>query len=95
MCFVNRFSFEIVLPSKKSVKKMDEQELEKFIDECMKIFDDNVNILSDIEFEINQKNEDGIEPNMKLHNLLDMTEDVAEFIKIKKAESNFMRRSVD
>ena len=74
---------------------MDEQELEKFIDECMKIFDDNVNILSDIEFEINQKNEDGIEPNMNLHNLLDMTEDVAESIKIKKAESNFMRRNID
>ena len=95
MCFVNRFSFEIVLPSKKFVEKMDEQELEKFIDECMKIFDDNVNILSDIEFEINQKNEDGIEPNMNLHNLLDMTEDVAESIKIKKAESNFMRRNID
>ncbi len=95
MYFVNRFSFEIVLPSKKSVKKMDEQELEKFIDECMKIFDDNVNILSDIEFEINQKNEDSIEPNMNLHNLLDMTEDVAESIKIKKAESNFMRRNID
>ncbi len=95
MCFVNRFSFEIVLPSKKFVEKMDEPELEKFIDECMKIFDDNVNILSDIEFEINQKNEDGIEPNMNLHNLLDMTEDVAESIKIKKAESNFMRRNID
>jgi len=95
MCFVNRFSFEIVLPSKKFVEKMDEQELEKFIDECMKIFDDNVNILSDIEFEINQKNEDSIEPNMNLHNLLDMTEDVAESIKIKKAESNFMRRNID
>ncbi len=95
MCFVNRLSFEIVLPSKKFVEKMDEQELEKFIDECMKIFDDNVNILSDIEFEINQKNEYGIEPNMNLHNLLDMTEDVAESIKIKKAESNFMRRNID
>ena len=95
MCFVNRFSFEIVLHSKKFVKKMDEQELGKFIDECMKIFDDNVNILSDIEFEINQKNEDSIEPNMNLHNLLDMTEDVAESIKIKKAESNFMRRNID
>jgi len=95
MCFVNRFSFEIVLPSKKFVEKMDERELGKFIDECMKIFDDNVNILSDIEFEINQKNEDNIEPNMNLHNLLDMTEDVAESIKIKKAESNFMRRNID
>ena len=95
MCFVNRFSFEIVLPSNKFVKKMGESELEKFIDECMKIFDENVNILSDIEFEINQKNEDSIEPNMNLHNLLDMTEDVAESIKIKKAESNFMRRNID
>ncbi len=95
MYFVNRFFFEIVLLGEKFVKKMDEQELEKFIDECMKIFDENVNILSDIEFEINQKNEDGVEPNMNLHNLLDMTEDVAESIKIKKAESNFMRRNID
>ena len=31
-------------------------------------------------------------PDMKLHHLYDMTEDVAESEKIKRAESKFMRR---
>ena len=36
--------------------------------------------------------EDELTPDMELHNLYDMTEDVAESAKLKRAESNFSRR---
>ncbi|MEK6965801.1 MAG: hypothetical protein AABX58_06295, partial [Thermoproteota archaeon] len=63
--------------------------------ECFKIIDENVEVLSGIEFEIEQQKDNEIIPNLQLHDLIDMTQDVAESIKIRKAEASYMRRQFD
>jgi hypothetical protein len=41
---------------------------------------------------LNDEKNDELIPDMKLHHLYDMTEDVAESEKIKRAESKLVRR---
>ena len=62
------------------------------VKKCLDILDENLEILSNIEIDLNDEKNDELFPDMKLHNLFDMTEDVAESEKIKRAESKFMRR---
>jgi hypothetical protein len=74
---------------------MEGKKIEEYLDECFKIIDENVEVLSGIEFEIEQQKDDEIIPNLHLHDLIDMTQDVAESIKIRKAEASYMRRQLD
>ena len=62
------------------------------VKKCLDILDENLGILSDIEFNLNDEKNDELIPDMKLHHLYDMSEDVAESEKIKRAESKLMRR---
>ena len=48
------------------------------VKKCLDILDDSLEILVDIEFTLNDEKNDELIPDMKLHNLFDMTEDVAE-----------------
>jgi hypothetical protein len=74
---------------------MEEKELVDYVSECLAIIDANLEILSDIEFEIEQQKDDELVPNMQLHDLIDMTQDVSDSIKIRKAEASYMRRQFD
>lgn len=74
---------------------MEEKELVDYVSECLDIIDANLEILSDIEFEIEQQKDDELVPNMQLHDLIDMTQDVSDSIKIRKAEASYMRRQFD
>ena len=74
---------------------MEDKDLVEYVAECLDIVDENLEILSDIEFEIEQQKNDEIIPNMQLHDLIDMTHDVADLIKIRKAEASYMRRQGD
>ena len=65
------------------------------VKKCLDILDENLEILSNIEFDLNTEKNDELVPDMKLHQLYDMTEDVAESEKIKRAESKLMRRQSD
>ena len=62
------------------------------IEKCLAILDENMGVLSDIEFDLDDAKEDELTPDMNLHNLYDMTEDVSESAKLKRAELNFTRR---
>ena len=70
---------------------MDENLTEE-IERCLAILDENMDVLSNIEFDLDDEKEDKLTPDMNLHNLFDMTEDVAESAKLKRAELNFTRR---
>ena len=65
------------------------------VKKCLDILDENLEILSNIEIDLNDEKNDELVPDMKLHNLYDMTEDVAETEKVKRAESKFMKRQSD
>ena len=74
---------------------MEDKDLGISLDECLKILDDNVDLLSKIEYEINQQKEDELIPEMQLTDLIDMSHDVADSSRLKKAEFAFMQRYLE
>ena len=69
-----------------------DEDLTEEVKKCLDILDENVDMLANLEFDLDDEKEDELTPNMELHNLYDMTEDVAESTKLKRAELNFTRR---
>jgi len=72
-----------------------DDDLAESVKKCLDILDENVETLADLEFNLDDEKEDELTPNMELHNLYDMTEDVARSAKIKRAESNLARRQAE
>jgi hypothetical protein len=71
---------------------MMDDKLPDAVKKCLDILDENVEILANMEHEIKDEKEDELTPNMELHQLYDMTEDVTESSQLKRAEFNLMRR---
>jgi hypothetical protein len=69
-----------------------DEDLPESVKKCLDILDENVEMLANLEFDLDDESEDELTPDMELHDLYDMTEDVAESSKLKRAESNFARR---
>ena len=69
-----------------------DDDLTKTLDECLRILDENVDILSDIEINLDEEKEDQVQPDMQLHNLYDMAEDVSTSARLRAAETRFMKR---
>ena len=65
------------------------------VKKCLDILEENVEILANIELDLEDKKEDELTSNLELHQLYDMTEDVAESSKLKRAEANYARRITD
>lgn len=72
-----------------------DDELPEAIKKCIKILEENIDILSNIELDLEDQKEDEIVSNLEIHDLYDMTEDVAESAKLKRAEFNLMRRNAE
>ncbi len=69
-----------------------DDDIPEAVKKCLDILEENVEILANLEFDLESEREDELIPNMELHQLYDMTEDVSESVKLKRAESNLMRR---
>jgi hypothetical protein len=69
-----------------------DDDIPEVVKKCLDILDDNLDIISNIELDLDDEKNNDLTPDMSLHNLYDMTEDVAESEKIKRAESKFIRR---
>jgi hypothetical protein len=67
----------------------------KTIDECLKILEENVDVLANLEMDLEDEKEDELVPNLDLHHLYDMAEDVSQTSKIKRAETNLARRQTE
>ncbi|MEK6866902.1 MAG: hypothetical protein AABX46_05585 [Thermoproteota archaeon] len=72
-----------------------DDELPEAIKKCLKILEENIDILSNLELDLEDQKEDEISSDLELHHLYDMTEDVAESAKLKRAEFNLMRRKAE
>ena len=72
-----------------------DDELSESIKKCLKILEENINILSNIEVDLEEQEEDELTSGLELHDLYDMTDDVAESAKLKRAEFSLMRRKAD
>ncbi|MDH3780500.1 MAG: hypothetical protein OES15_06550, partial [Nitrosopumilus sp.] len=69
-----------------------DEDLPEEVKKCLDILEENIDMLANLEYNLDDEKEDELTPNMELHNLYDMTEDVSESTKLKRAESNFTRR---
>ena len=67
----------------------------KTIDECLEILEENVDVLVNLEMDLEDEKEDEIVPNLELHQLYDMTEDVSHSSKLKRAEINLVKRQTE
>ncbi len=74
---------------------MMDDDLTESVKKCLDILEENVDILANLEYDLDDKKEDELIADMELHDLYDMTEDVAESSKLKRAESNFARRQAE
>jgi hypothetical protein len=72
-----------------------DDELPESVKKCLDILEENVEILANLELDLEDEKEDELTSNLELHQLYDMTEDVAETAKLKRAESNFARRQTE
>ena len=69
--------------------------LPETVEKCLKILEENVEILANLEMDLEEENEDELVPNMEIHQLHDMVEDVSHSSKIKRAEFNLARREAE
>lgn len=74
---------------------MMDDELPDAVKKCLDILEENVEILANLEYDLESENDDEITINMQLHQLYDMAEDVSESAKIRRAESNLVRRQAE
>ena len=72
----------------------DNNELSALVKECLGILDENVSVLTDIEFDLQYERDDEMTPDMGLHDLYDMADDVAESAKLKRAEFGLSQRQL-
>jgi len=70
---------------------MDEDLLDT-LEQSVRILEENVEILANLEMDLEDTKEDELEVDMKLYQLYDMAEDVSESSKIKRAQLNLARR---
>ncbi len=71
---------------------LNRDDLKDIVEECSKVLDESINILSDVEFELDSSREDILRPSMTKNELVDMAHEVADSVRIRKAESSFVRR---
>lgn len=71
------------------------EDLPESVKKCLDILEENVEILANLELELEDEKENELVADMELHQLYDMTEDVAESAKLKRAESNFAQRQAE
>ncbi len=72
-----------------------DDDIPEAVKKCLDILEENVEILANLEFDLESEKEDELIPNMELYQLFDLTEDISESAKLKRAESNLMRRQTE
>jgi len=69
-----------------------DEDLFDTLEQSIRILEENVDILANLEMDLEDTKEDELEVDMKLYQLYDMAEDVSESSKIKRAQLNLARR---
>ena len=73
----------------------DRDDLVNMLDECIKILDENVNVLNDIDYSLSSEKEDVVITDLTKNDLVDMAHEVSDSSRIKRAESDFVRRLLE
>ena len=73
----------------------DRDDLVNMLDECIKILDENVNVLNDIDYSLSSEKEDVVITDLTKNDLVNMAHEVSDSSRIKRAESDFVRRLLE
>jgi len=65
------------------------------LDECVKLLDDNANVLNDIDYSLQSEKEDTVVTDLTKNDLVEMAHEVSDSSRIKKAEYDFVRRLLE
>jgi len=71
---------------------MNEDDFADDIAESLEVLDENIEILTDIEYDLDEESEDELVADVGLYELIDMGEDVAKNARIRRAERAFLKR---
>ena len=69
-----------------------DEDIAESVERCLEIIEENMEILTDLKHDLDDQKNDELDPDIGLHGLYDMVEDVAQSAKLKRAESNFNER---
>lgn len=93
LCVVLFNRLEKLISTTHLAKLMDENpDLGEFVKEFKKVLEDSLEILSDLDRDFIQSKEDELTPITTLQEVHEATDDITHFAKIKKAESDLLRR---
>ena len=70
-------------------------DLAHMLDECIKLLDENVDVLNDIDYSLESEKEDVVITELTKNDLVDMAHEVSDLSRIKRAESDFVRRLLE
>jgi hypothetical protein len=73
----------------------DVEEFLDMLDECVKLLDENTDVLNDIDYSLQSEKEDVVVTDLTKNDLVDMAHEVSDSSKIKKAEHDFVRRLIE
>ncbi len=73
----------------------DKGDFANLLDECIKALDENVDVLNDIEYSLESEKEDAVITDLTKNDLVNMAHEVADSSRVKKAESQFVKRFFD
>lgn len=85
------YALEKLISTALLAKPMDE-DLGEFVKEFKKVLEDSLEILTDLDCDFVQSREDDLTPIANIQDVQEVTGDIAHFAKIKKAESELIRR---
>ena len=71
-----------------------QDDLGDIVHDCLKIFDENIDLLFNVDNSLGSEIDD-LKVISDKTELIDMVHDVADYIRIKNAESSFMQRYVE
>lgn len=70
----------------------DSEDIAGILDECIRLLDGNVDVLNDIEYTLESEKEDAVITDLTRHDLVNMAHEVADSARVKRAESDFVKR---
>ena len=70
----------------------DKDDFASLLDDCIKLLDDNMDVLNDIEYSLESEKEDSVMTDLTRNDLVNMAHEVADSSRIKRAESQFVKR---
>lgn len=73
----------------------DKDDFIHMIDECVKLLDENVDVLNEMDYTLQTEKEDFVITDLTKNDLIDMAHEVSDSSRIKRAESFFVKRLLE